>query len=151
MQIKCEYCDSYVEVDDNLVCPNCGAPLGDAVKAAKEEAAQEAQAAAEAQAATEAEEQKQKNVSNIVGLVGSALLGGMLSGNRRSSIGGSVTRSSRPMGGPGGPMGGPGGGHGGQGGFGGGHGGQGGFGGGHGGPGGHGGGPGGHGGPGGRR
>ena len=31
MKVKCEYCDSYVDASENETCPNCGAPLSDAV------------------------------------------------------------------------------------------------------------------------
>ena len=33
MKIVCDYCDSLVEVDENTICPNCGAALGEALKA----------------------------------------------------------------------------------------------------------------------
>lgn len=32
VKIICAYCDSYIDADENTVCPNCGAPLEDAVR-----------------------------------------------------------------------------------------------------------------------
>ena len=76
MKVSCPYCDSYVEPDETAVCPLCGAPLGEAVKAAeeKEKAEQaEAEAKAEAAAETQAKEQtKQTLISAAAGLLGSA-------------------------------------------------------------------------------
>ena len=31
LKVCCEYCDSYVDADENEVCPNCGAPLREAI------------------------------------------------------------------------------------------------------------------------
>ena len=36
MQIKCEYCDSVVEINNDGVCPYCCAPLGESLDAALE-------------------------------------------------------------------------------------------------------------------
>lgn len=73
MKIVCEYCDSYVEVDENMKCPLCGGPLGTTIKAEQErieqEKAAEAQRAAD-EAAREAEakaqEAKEGHVSEII-------------------------------------------------------------------------------------
>ena len=36
MKVVCEYCDSYVEADENMKCPLCGAALGTAVQSEQE-------------------------------------------------------------------------------------------------------------------
>ena len=76
MKVTCLYCDSYVENDETAVCPLCGAPLGEAVKAAQEQKKAE-QAEADANAAEtakmQAEEQtKQTLITAAAGLLGSA-------------------------------------------------------------------------------
>ena len=106
MNVQCEYCGSYVEVAENCTCPNCCAPLGNAVKRAEEQAKAQAQAQAAAEVEAAEKQQSQQNKENLVKLVGGVLLGSMVSGRNR-----------RPMGGPGG-FGGPGS-HSGPGGFGG--------------------------------
>ncbi len=81
MKVTCEYCNSYVEADENLKCPNCQAPLGDAVKAeeARIKAEEEAQRQKEAE---EAEKQAQKDaVSNT--LKGIAGVAGAIFGTNR--------------------------------------------------------------------
>ena len=30
-RVICEYCGSYVDVQENMICPNCGAPLEEAI------------------------------------------------------------------------------------------------------------------------
>ena len=75
MKVTCPYCDSYVEPDETSVCPLCGAPLGEAVKAAEEQEKAE-QAEAEAKAAETAEAQakeqtKQTLITAAAGLFGS--------------------------------------------------------------------------------
>ncbi len=81
MKVTCEYCNSYVEADENLKCPNCQAPLGDAVKAEEEriKAEEEAQRQKEEEAA---EKQAQKDaVGNA--LKGIAGVAGALFGTNR--------------------------------------------------------------------
>ena len=38
-KVLCEFCDSYVDIDDNETCPNCGASLKEAIEAAAEKKA----------------------------------------------------------------------------------------------------------------
>ena len=73
MKIVCEYCDSYVEVDENMKCPLCGGPLGTAIKAEQERIEQEKAAEAQREAdeaAREAEakaqEAKEDHISEII-------------------------------------------------------------------------------------
>ena len=82
MKVTCAYCDSYVEADELLCCPLCGAPLGTALKIAEEkekaeQAARDAQAAALAEA--ESKEQTKRVMINaaasVIGAVGGSLLG----------------------------------------------------------------------------
>lgn len=44
VKIFCTYCDSYIDADENSVCPNCGAPLGDALKAEEKKLAEKEKA-----------------------------------------------------------------------------------------------------------
>ena len=82
MRVTCEYCDSYVDIDTESVCPLCGAPLGDVLRAAQRRAAEEAQRRADeekARAEKEAEQQKQQmilsTISNIAGVAAGTILG----------------------------------------------------------------------------
>ncbi len=71
MKVTCEYCGSYVEADENLKCPFCGATLGGAV--ATEQARIEEQAEIERQHEAEeaAQEAKENHISEIIGGVAS--------------------------------------------------------------------------------
>lgn len=35
MKVICDYCDSYVEIEENEVCPNCGGPLSNPITVEK--------------------------------------------------------------------------------------------------------------------
>ena len=73
MKVTCEYCDSYVEADENMKCPNCCAPLGSSVAAVAAQAAKEEEAARQREAEAqqreiEAQEQEAKDshISEII-------------------------------------------------------------------------------------
>ena len=95
MKVTCRYCESYVEVDETAVCPCCGAPLGEAVDVAKEQAAADAEKQAEQEAevaAVQAKEQtKQTLITAVAGMLGGTLFG------KRVGAGAPPPPDGRPM------------------------------------------------------
>ena len=66
MKITCEYCDSYVEIDEHMKCPMCCAPLGNSVEIAKAKAAKEEQAEREREAQIQEQEARDTHISEII-------------------------------------------------------------------------------------
>ena len=95
MKVTCRYCESYVEVDETAVCPCCGAPLGEAVDAAKEQAAadteKQAEQEAEAAAVQAKEQTKQTLITAVAGMLGGTLFG------KRAGAGAPPPPDGRPM------------------------------------------------------
>lgn len=86
MRLTCEYCDSYVDIDTEANCPLCGAPMGDAIRAAEARRKAEADrlAAEAAKKAEEEAEQRRKDqmmqtISNIAGVAAGTLIGSLSS------------------------------------------------------------------------
>ena len=82
MRVTCEYCDSYVAVENETNCPFCGAPLGDAIRAEerrkREEADRLAKAEAERAAAQVEQQRKQQimqTVANVAGVAAGTFFG----------------------------------------------------------------------------
>ena len=82
MKVICEYCGCSVEADENMKCPQCCAPLGDAIRAEEERLKKEAEekeaaekAEAEKKAAEAAKAEKKKTIINAIASIGSALFG----------------------------------------------------------------------------
>ncbi len=82
MKIICEYCGCSVEVDENMKCPQCGAPLGDAIKAEEERLKKEAEekeavekAEAEKKEAEAAKAEKQKTIISAIASIGAIIFG----------------------------------------------------------------------------
>ncbi|MBQ7444618.1 MAG: hypothetical protein IJS71_01585 [Clostridia bacterium] len=82
MKLICNYCDSYVEIGDNCICPCCGAPLGPTVASEKARLQKEAELRRQQEAEAEKERreaaERQQNmqlIGTIVGSVASGLIG----------------------------------------------------------------------------
>ncbi len=93
MKVTCEYCDSFIEADGRTVCPMCGAPLGEAVRAAEEKAAREAAEleAKEAKISAElAEQEKQREVLSIIKSLAGGTFGSMVASGVGAAIGSSL-------------------------------------------------------------
>jgi len=84
MKVQCEYCDSYIEVDDTSVCPNCGASLSEAIRIAKEIQAKEEAEQAKIQAENEQKENTLDLIKDVAkgALIGSLIFGGLNSKNK---------------------------------------------------------------------
>ena len=87
MKVYCEYCGSYVDAENSLICPCCTAPLGESVRRAREQAKQEELEAQERarQAQLEAQKQAQQEQTKqvITNLVSGLVFGGLMSGTNR--------------------------------------------------------------------
>lgn len=100
MKVVCEYCDSYVEADENMKCPLCGAALGAAVQSEQEriEAQEEAQHQRELE--VKAQEAKDDHISEVitgVANVATAFAAGAgLSGTLNNSADGETDDEGRP-------------------------------------------------------
>lgn len=93
MKVTCEYCDSFIEADGRTVCPMCGAPLGEAVRAAEEKAAREAAEleAKEAKISSElAEQEKQREVLSIIKSLAGGTFGSIVASGVGAAIGSSL-------------------------------------------------------------
>ncbi len=82
MKLVCAYCDAYVEVSGNNVCPCCNAPLGPIVEAERKrlelEEAQKRQheeALEKSRRETAERQQNMQLIGTIVGSVASGLIG----------------------------------------------------------------------------
>ncbi|MBQ6586325.1 MAG: hypothetical protein IJH83_05925 [Coriobacteriales bacterium] len=95
VKLVCEYCDSYVDVDEQDTCPYCLAPMGVAIEAERARIAAEQEAAAQAAAAqaeaerAEAEAQraaqaKSENKQLIAGVLNTAVAS-IFGGKKQSS------------------------------------------------------------------
>lgn len=90
MRLTCEYCGSYVDVGTEANCPLCGAPMGDAIRAAEAQKKAEAdRLAAEAAKRAEEEAEQRRNeqlmqtISNIAGVAAGTLIGSLSSRSMR--------------------------------------------------------------------
>lgn len=94
MKLTCEYCESLVDISDVMTCPRCGAPMGEAYRAAveKQKREEEEKAALEAQKQKEQQEAEQNSriLNTVLGAAGVAA--GSLFGR---GIGSTVSRLSR--------------------------------------------------------
>lgn len=92
MKLVCEYCDSYVDVDENNICPMCNAPLGSAIAA--ERARLQSLKAAEDNKELELLKMQQENLKRqermqLISTIGGAVAGGLISyatGSRSSFL-----------------------------------------------------------------
>ncbi len=66
MKVTCEYCDSYVEADENMKCPLCGAGLGDAVQAEQARADQREEEKFRRESEEKAQEAKETHISEVI-------------------------------------------------------------------------------------
>lgn len=92
MKLVCEYCDAYVDVTENNICPVCNAPLGPAVIAErnrlkKEEDERQARQAALIKSQQEAakEQERMRMIGAIASSVASGLIG-YSTGSRASRL-----------------------------------------------------------------
>ena len=81
-KVCCEYCDSYVDINENETCPNCGGSLKDAVLKEKTRQRIEEIDKAERQKQAEKEEREAKDTDEVFDLIktlaGSALGAGII-------------------------------------------------------------------------
>ena len=66
MKVTCEYCGSYVEADENLKCPLCGATLGSAVDTERARLQEQAELERQHEAEEAAQEAKDAHISEII-------------------------------------------------------------------------------------
>ncbi|MCR5693836.1 MAG: hypothetical protein K6G89_02555 [Clostridia bacterium] len=92
MKLICEYCDSYVEVNENAVCPCCHAPLGQTVRAEQLRIQKENEIALQRQAELEKqrlEAQKRQQNMQLIGTIVSGVASGIIgfaSGSKMGSL-----------------------------------------------------------------
>lgn len=112
MKVKCEYCEGYVEADENEKCPLCNAPLGSAIAAERAREAQAEQALREQEAEEQAREAKDAHISDIIKGVasvatalaaGTGMAGASASHRPAGHHGGPPRDGMHAPGGPGGP------------------------------------------------
>ncbi len=66
MKVKCAYCESYVEADENMKCPLCNAPLGVAAQAVQEHEEELAEAERQYDLEAQTQEAKDTHIDNII-------------------------------------------------------------------------------------
>ena len=86
MKVICAYCDSYVEIEGQEMCPHCGASLAEAVRAAKEEQRAQAQRAFEAEMQQRREEREAEETSRMLDIAAGILGLGASSGFLRKKL-----------------------------------------------------------------
>ena len=86
MKVICAYCDSYVEIEGQEICPHCGASLAEAVREAKEEQRAEQQRAYEAEIQQKREEREAEETSRILDIAAGILGIGASSGFLRRTL-----------------------------------------------------------------
>lgn len=100
MKVKCEYCESYVEADENMKCPLCNAPLSGSVEAVQKREEEAEQAAYERAAEVQEQEAKNEHISEIIqGVtnVASAVVAGVTATNIANTTGTTQDGHRPPM------------------------------------------------------
>ena len=67
MKVVCPYCDSYIEADENMNCPNCGGSVSTEVKEAELQEAQQREEAAAQQQKMQEEERDLRLLELVLG------------------------------------------------------------------------------------
>lgn len=81
MKVVCPYCDSYIEADENMNCPNCGGSVSAEVKEAEDLLREEEARRREEETAQQQKMQEEERGMRLLELVLGAFTGAM--GTRR--------------------------------------------------------------------
>ena len=81
MKVVCPFCDSYIEADENMNCPNCGGSVSAEVKDAEERCRREDSERREAEAAQQQKMQEEARDQRLLELIIGAFAGAV--GTRR--------------------------------------------------------------------
>ena len=81
MKVVCPYCDSYIEADENMNCPNCGGSVSAEVRSAEDRFRQEETQRREAEAAEQKRIQEEERDQRLLEIILAAFTGAV--GTRR--------------------------------------------------------------------
>ena len=66
MKVTCEYCGSYVEIDENMKCPLCNAALGTSIQAEQARAEEREEEARQHEAEEKAQDAREGHISEVI-------------------------------------------------------------------------------------
>ncbi len=86
MRVTCPYCDSVVEAEDNMRCPNCSGSISNEIRLAEEHFQKMQAEAAEIERKKQEEERDSRMLETLIPVVGAVLGGGLGRGLFRTAI-----------------------------------------------------------------